>query len=205
MISYVSKHCNRRSSFSLITTTTLRHRHICLSFIDNKSSISKITNLITGRHKTGTQRPESASKTHALLGHTFICLLADLFIPSWLQQIFTISPKDGWNGKGENEALTKIRGAQSLQSFAFIKAHETYPGSIEERKVSCKWGNASQRRRCLRTSIDGDRGPGILGKGNSMKEIQGSANTGYKSPKTKEERFPQLSIPHLILEYLNCR
>ena len=151
MISYVSKHCNRRSSFSLITTTTLRHRHICLSFIDNKSSISKITNLITGRHKTGTQRPESASKTHALLGHTFICLLADLFIPSWLQQIFTISPKDGWNGKGENEALTKIRGAQSLQSFAFIKAHETYPGSIEERKVSCKWGNASQRRRCLGT------------------------------------------------------
>lgn len=138
MISYVSKHCNRRSSFSLITTRTLWHRHLCLSFTDNKSSISKITNLITGRHKTGTQRPESASKTQALLGHTFICLLADLLIPSWLQQIYTISPKDGWDGKGENEALTKIRGAQSLQSFVFIRAHETYPGNREERKVSLR-------------------------------------------------------------------
>jgi len=100
--------------------------------------------------------------------------------------------------------LSKIQGTQSLQSFAFIKVHETYPGNTEEREVSYKWGNASQRRWCLRTSIDGNRGPGILGKGNSMKEIQGSANTGYKAPKTKEERFPQLSIPHLILEYLNC-
>ena len=74
----------------------------------------------------------------------------------------------------------------------------------QRREIRYKWGNASQRRWCLRTSIDGNRGPGILGKGNSMKEIQGSANTGYKAPKTQEERFPQLSIPHLILEYLNC-
>lgn len=100
--------------------------------------------------------------------------------------------------------MSKVQETQSLQSIAFIKVLETYPGNTEEREVSYKWGHASQRRWCLRKSIDGDIGPRILGKGTSVKEIQVSANTDYQAPKTKKERFPQLSIPRLTLEYLNC-
>lgn len=74
-----------------------------------------------------------------------------------------------------------------------IRAHETCILRTHERETKV-WEMLHRGGGVSQNSSDGHRGPRILGERNSMKEIQGSANTGYKASTTKEERFPQLSL-----------